>query len=224
MSITNVSELRVAVADWINREDLSDDLLDQLIGMAEHRILTDDRSSFIPLDEEFTVDLTADKQVSPYDGFGDKVPTAAVLDGKVLTPVSWETYQTARKEGANVDQDIWTYFERKFHYPGWPLIGEPVDLTRPTVNLRLKTEKKDGLRFDLPDTTSQFLTEHYEIFLFATLLEVSTYLRDMEGVQLYQVRYDNIMDTTSKGYNRRKVANGFTVSSIGGDYNFDRSY
>ena len=224
MKITTLRELRVAVSDWINREDLSDDLLDQMVGMAEHRILTDDRSSFIPLDEEFSITLDASRQVSPYDGFGDKVVIAAAIDGKVLKPVSWETYQTARKEGANVDQDIWTTVQGRFYYPGWPLATDPIDLTRPDVELVLKTEKKDGLQFADPDATSQFLREHYEIYLYATLLEVATYLRDMEGVQLYQVRYDNIMDTTAKGYQRRKVANGFTVSSIGADFNFDRSY
>ena len=46
----------------------------------------------------------------------------------------------------------------------------------------------------------------------------------MEGIQLYQVRYDGLMDEVSKGYQRRRVANGFTVSSVGGDFNFDRSY
>ena len=220
MAITNVGELKTAIADWINREDIAD-VIPQFISQADNRILTDARSSVIPLDEEVVKVIGAAGQLSPYV-FNEGVPQSVVIDDKLIEPASWERYWTARSDSSLTP--VWTYYESKIWYTGWPDRDEGADVTAEDVTLRVKTRTKEPLDLSLDSNTSLMLTNPPELYLFAALTEASTYLRDLEGIQLYQVRYDGLMDETAKGYMRRKVANGFTVSYIGGDYRVDRSY
>lgn len=220
MAITNVGELKAAVADWINREDLTAQL-PGFIAQADNRILTDHRSSIIPLDEEVTRLVQAAGQQSPYT-FTEGVPTSLIVGDDVIKVGTWEAYWKARKDASL--GPLWTYYEGKIWYTGWPDRDETPDLTVDPIRIRVKTRTKAPLDVSLDVNTSLMLTDHPELYLFACLTEVATYLRDMEGIQLYQVRYEGLFNEIAKGYNRRKVANGFTVSSIGGDYNFDRSY
>lgn len=220
MAITNVGELKAAVADWINREDLTTQIPD-FIAQADTRILTDHRSSVIPLDEEVVKVVGAAGQLSPYV-FTEGVPQSLLVDDKLIEPASWETYWQARTDGALGAR--WAYYEGKIWFTGWPDRDEGADLTADNVTMRVKTRTKEPLDLSLDANTSLMLTNHPELYLFAALTEAATYLRDIEGITLYQTRYDGLMDEVSKGYLRRKIANGFTVSSIGGDFNFDRSY
>lgn len=220
MAITNVGELKAAVADWINREDIAD-VIPSFIAQADNRILTDARSNVIPLDEEVIKTVGAAGQLSPYV-FDEGVPISILVDDKIIEPASWETYWQSRTDtslGAR-----WTYYEGKIWYSGWPDRDDGADLTADPARLRIKTRTKATLDTSNDANTNLMLTNHPELYLYATLTEAATYLRDMEGLSLYQVRYDGLFNEATKGYNRRKIANGFTVSSVGGDFNFDRSY
>lgn len=220
MAITNVGELKAAVADWINREDIAD-VIPGFISQADNRILTDHRSSVIPLDEEVVKVVGAAGQLSPY-AFPEGVPQSLLIDDKLIEPASWETYWQARTDGSLGAR--WSYYEGKIWYTGWPDRDEGADNTANAVTIRVKTRTKEPLDISNDANTSLMLTNHPELYLFGALTEAATYLRDIEGITLYQTRYDGLMDETAKGYLRRKVANGLVVSSIGADYNFDRSY
>jgi hypothetical protein len=220
MAITNVGELKTAIADWINREDIAD-VIPDFISQADTRILTDHRSAVIPLDEEVVKVVGAAGQLSPY-AFPEGVPQSLLVDDELVEPASWETYWQARTDSSLGAR--WAYYEGKIWFTGWPDRDEGANLDAEAVTIRVKTRTKEPLDLSSDANTSLMLTNHPELYLFAALTEASTYLRDMEGLQLYQVRYNGLMDEVSKGYLRRKIANGFVVSSIGADYNFDRSY
>lgn len=220
MAITNVGELKAAVADWINREDIAD-AIPGFIAQADNRILSDSRSAIIPLDEEVVKTVQPNAQLSPYV-FDGGVPLSILVDDKIVEPASWETYWQSRTDSSI--GKVWTYYEGKIWYTGWPDRDEGADLSADPVGLRVKTRSKPELDMSDDANTSLMLESHPELYLFATLTEAATYLRDVEGIQLYQVRYEGLFSEIAKGYKRRKVANGFTVSSVGGDFNFDRSY
>lgn len=62
------------------------------------------------------------------------------------------------------------------------------------------------------------LQEYPALFLYASLIEASIYLRDIEGISIYQARYDELISKLIKAYKRKRVAGGMAVSSVGGDY------
>ena len=220
MVITNVGELKTAIADWINRDDIAG-VLPGFISQADTRILTDHRSGVIPLDEEVVKNIIASQQLSPLP-FTEGVPQSLLVDDKLIQPASWETYWQARQDASLGPR--WTYYEGKIWYTGWPDRGESPDLTADPVELRIKTHTKEVLDVTDDANANLMLSNHPEVYLFASLVEAATYLRDMEGVQIYQARYDGLMNEIAKGYTRRKIVNGFTVSSVGADYKFDRSW
>lgn len=220
MAITNVGELKASIADWINREDVAT-VIPQFIEQADTRILTDHRSTVIPLDEEVVLTLAANAQLSPLT-FTQGVPQSLVVDDKLIEPATWETYWSTRSDSSLGPR--WAYYEGKIWFTGWPDRDDVADLTAEDTVVRIKTSTKAPLDVSVDANTSILLTSHPELYLFAALTEAATYLRDLEGIQLYQVRYDGLMDEITKGYKRRGIANGFTVSSVGADFNFDRSY
>ena len=220
MAITNVGELKSAVADWINREDMTN-VLPDLITQADNRILTDARSGIIPLDEEVTRLVQGTGQLSPYT-FDEGVPTSLIVGDDVIQICTWETYWTARKESQL--GKLWTYYEGKIWYTGWPDRDDGPSTAADPIRIRVKTSLKEPLDVTADVNTNAMLTRHPELYLFATLTEAATYLRDMEGLTLYQARYDGLFNEIKKGYTRRKIGNGIIVSSVGGDFNFDRSY
>ena len=220
MALTNVGELKAAVADWINREDIAS-VIPSFITQADHRILADSRSSIIPLDEEVLRVLTPAQQTSPVAG-DVGVPLSVLVDDKIIPVATWETYWQTRYNNTG---NVWTYYEGKVWYTGFPDRDEtPVADGNPDVNLRIKTRTKEPVDVSDDANTSLLLTAHGELYLYAALTEAATYLRDMEGLTLYQARYDGLYNEIAKGYTRRKIANGFNVASVGGDHSFDRSY
>ena len=219
MAYANVGELKAAVADWINREDLTAQI-PEFITLGENRILADSRGMVVPNEEEIRVTVTAANQQNPYPA-GKYSVTSLVVDGDVITPVTWETFQTNLKENTG---KVWTYWEGGIYYSGFASEDETPDPTAEDVTILYRAFSKDTLDINNDADFSPFFKANPELYLYAALLEASTYLRDMEGVTLYQTRYENLYDQISKGYRRRKIANGFTVSSVGGDFNFDRSY
>lgn len=219
MAYANVGELKAAVADWINREDLATQIPDFIV-LGENRILADSRGMVVPNEEEIRATVTAANQQNPYPA-GKYTVTSLVVDGDVIQPVTWETFQTNLKENT---AKVWTYWEGGIYYSGFVSEDETPDPAAPDVTILYRAFSKASLDITDDASFSPFFKANPELYLYAALLEASTYLRDMEGVMLYQARYDNLYDQISKGYRRRKIANGFTVSSVGGDFNFDRSW
>ena len=220
MAISNVGELKAAVADWINREDLTTQI-PEFIKLGENRILADHRSRVVPNEEEIRAVVTAANQQNPYPA-GKYQVTSLVVDGDLVQPVTWEQYQVQKKE--NTLGKVWTYWEGGLYYGPWVEEDETPDLTAEDVTILYRAYSKDDMDMTNDADFSPFFRANPELYLMAALLEAATYLRDMEGVGLYQTRYDNLYDSIVKGYQRRKIVNGFAVLSVGADYNFDRSY
>ena len=161
MAITNVGELKTAIADWINREDIAG-VIPDFIAQADNRILTDTRSAVIPLDEEVVKNVSAAGQLSPYV-FPEGVPQSLLVDDKLIEPASWETYWQSRSDSSLGDR--WTYYEGKIWYSGWPDRDEGADLSADPVTLRVKTRTKEPLDLSNDANTSLMLTDHPELYL-----------------------------------------------------------
>lgn len=110
MSITNYSELKLAVADWLNRDDIDDARLSDFVRMAENRIFHELR---IP-EMEATSTATTDSE------------------GRVLLPAD---YLEAKDVLFN-DEPLSRISATEF-YARLPVQGKPESFARDTIYLRL---------------------------------------------------------------------------------------
>lgn len=227
MAITNLGELKASVADWMNREDLTS-IIPDFIKLAEVRINDDHRSNVASNEVALEADLPFALQQNPVDlGVGEllvgEVETL-VVNGHPIPYVTWEQYQEEKKESTYKD-GCYTVREGKVYFSGFAESYEPAPTAGDDVNFRLYYNTNDTT-FNLLDdnSTTPFFLENPSAYLYAALVEASIYLRDMEGVQIYQVRYDELMNKVFKAFKRSKVSGGMSVRSVGGDYRFDRSY
>lgn len=223
MALTNLGELKASVADWLNREDLTTQIPD-FVKLAENRINADHRSRVVANEVHQAFTVASENQINPVAQHSPFEVTAVVVDGKVIQNVTWDEYHREQDSPKSAN-GVYTFSKGNLYYSGFvEESGTAPDPGGADVVVEYHGFELSEFNFTSDASTTALFTEHPEIFLYASLLEASVYLRDMEGVQIYQVRYDELMDKIQKSFNRRKVSGGFTVSSVGGDFNFDRSY
>jgi hypothetical protein len=176
----------------------------------------------------FEADLPFGLQQNPVDlGVGDilvgEVETL-IVNGTVIPYVTLDTYNKEKKESTYKD-GCYTVREGQVFYSGFAEPYEAAPTSGDNVDFRLYYNINDSM-FNLLDdaSTTPFFIENPSAYLYAALVEASIYLRDVEGIQLYQARYDELMDKVFKAFKRSKVSGGVSVGSVGGDNYFDRSY
>ena len=137
-----------------------------------------------------------------------------------------EFYNEEVETGGN--QKRYTVIGGRLYIEGFPDIDPTftsgVQAGQEPYVLRLIVFRKDRIDFDEALPTSELLRNIPMAYLYGTLVEAAVYLRDVEGIQIYQARYEEFMDKLYKDYKRKQVSAGWSVGSVGGDYYFDRSY
>lgn len=216
MAFTNLGDLKSAVADWMNREDLTG-VIPDFIRMGVARINSDVRSQNRKSLLEFNVTVPAGSQFNPYLlGNLPKVETFAI-NGKVIPQVSYEEYLAALMNGdeAWCLAEVSLSGEPSLRYTGFEDV--PVGADDVEVSIRGYSET-DFDNYSLDTSTFTEYTENPAVYLYAALVEASIYLRDAEGVAIFQARYDELQDKAYRDYKRQQVMGGMAVSSIGADY------
>ena len=213
MALTNLGELKASVADWLNREDLTTQIPD-FVKMAENRINADHRSRVVANEVHQSFTVASENQINPVAQHSPFEVTGVVVDGNVIPQVTWDEYHREQKNPTCLN-GVYTFSKGKLYYTGF--VDE--DGVAPAAGGEDVVVEYHGFELSAFDfnndaSTTTLASEHPEVFLYASLLEASVYLRDMEGVQIYQVRYDELMDKIQKSFNRRKVSGGFAVSSV----------
>lgn len=145
-----------------------------------------------------------------------------------------EFYSDNRKD----QQDTYTVIGGRLYIKGFPDVdpaftGGAQAEQEPYV-LRLVVFKKQPLVFPDPVTdeagnvieaeeggTSELLRSIPMAYLYASLVEAAIYLRDQEGLMMYQARYEEFMEKLYKDYKRKQVSSGWAVKSVGGDKLFN---
>jgi hypothetical protein len=136
------------------------------------------------------------------------------LDGKKLHRV---TVNEFFNESNKADYQTYTEMSGRLYIKGWKAEEdvEPGDLA--PYKLELYVHKKQPIDFSTEAPTSDMLKTIPTAYLYASLVEASIYLRDMEGMQIYQARYEELMEKMYKDYKRSQASSGWSVKSVGGD-------
>ena len=221
MAITNLGELKSSVADWLNREDLTTQIPD-FIRLGENRINADFRSRVIANEDAVELTLPSESQQNPISTNLEYEVQTLVVDGDVIPHVTYDMYKRQKKQ-STLYNGCWTYLEGSIYYSKFAEPNEAAPAAGgDSVLVEWLGQSLSSLDFTDDTATTLLFLENPELYLYASLVEASTFLRDAEGLQLYQVRYDELMNKVIKAAKRRKFAGGFSVSNVGGDHLFTR--
>jgi hypothetical protein len=178
VSITSFSELKVAVADWLNRDDLSDARLGDFVDMAQNRIFHVLR---IPVMEKF-VAITVD------------------TNGKIALPTDFLEAKDVLFNDKPLDRISLTEF-----YSRGISQGQPIAFTREAEYLRLSPNPGNvsGMkmiyyaeppRLSGTTATNDVFSITPELYLYGALVAAGTYLGSpVEKMQIWSESFNDTM-------------------------------
>lgn len=175
--IGTYSELKEAVANWMNRSDL-DTIIPDFIANGEARLNKRIRHRDMETTEALTLDATGSAPLP--DGY---------LEWRFLVV---DTTPQARPEFVEPDSREFLWRFRPYSVPQYfTVLGD-------TLRVQPASDKSASLTFykKVPalsdtDTTNWLLDRSPEAYLYAALVEGATYLRDNEAIQTYSALFDN---------------------------------
>lgn len=206
MAISTYAQLQTAVASWLNRSDLTTQIPD-FITLAESalnrrlnlRVMTQE-ASLSTVASSRTVDLPTAfiEPLALWRLDTDRVPLIFRL------PETMEISTTSgRPEYWAVDETI--VFER------------PADAVYSLIFRYVK-----GFALSDTDTTNWLLTNHPDVYLFATLVEAAPYLRDDNLLAVWSARFERavgeVMEKESRSRSLASLSTDLPVARRGWDW------
>ena len=200
MSITTYTELKAAIADWLNRDDLSDERIADFIQMAENRIFHVLRIPPMEKYANITTDLDG-KVAIPGDFLEAK---DVIFNNKALDRISTtEFYSRAAAQG------VPTSFTRETTYLRlWPLPGavsgmKLIYFAQPT-------------RLSNANATNSVFAMTPELYLYAALVAAGTFIgAPVEKLQLWSESFNDTM-TRLMDNKRQEEVSGATNTVASG--------
>ena len=196
MAITNYSELKTAVAGWLNRDDLTSQIPD-----------------FITLAESFISD-----EVRHWRG---EKRAETTLDGRFIgLPSDWE--ETISLHLNNADADVLKYAPRAtldhLRSANHDATGTPQYYTHNAGQLELYPTPDANYSADLAyfgnagalsdsNTTNWVLTSYPDVYLYGALLQSAMYLMDGNAEQRWAAMYRTAV-TRANNASKKSVASG----------------
>lgn len=196
MSISNYTELKAAVADWLNRDDISDARISEFVAMAENRIFKQLRIKELETSATLTIDSVG-KAALPADHLE---PKDVLWADKPLTRVSLtQFYTNGYVQGTPV------YFARE----GNSLKFWPTPVEGATDGRLIYYARPTNLS-DIQLTNDLFALSP-ELYLFGALLAGGTYLgMPQEKIALWASSFDEALNSLIK-QSRQADVSGATM-------------
>lgn len=193
MAISNYSELKTAIANWLDRSDLTS-YLDDFIALAEARVSRDLRVSGMENRDSSTSTVAGtayyDKPTSFLEAFNVQLNTSPVKSLRYVTPEQLDVEYLSSVRG---EPAVYTF------------IGDQIQLS-PTPDgvytLEIGYYKKlTGLSSS--NTTNWLITNAPDVYLYACLLEATPFVQNDERLQTWVAAYsraiESLQQSDSKG-------------------------
>lgn len=175
MALSTYAQLKAAVADWLDRRDLSDRIPD-FIALAETRLNRLLRLRAMQVEVTLSAEAGADRLVLPPDCLE---PLALWRQGEGRRGTL--TFQSAGQSGPS-----------GLSGPprGWTLQGDGIRLDRPCETAtRFGLDMVRAVRLSEGANTNPVLATCPDLYLFGTLMEAAPFLRDVELLSVFSARY-----------------------------------
>jgi hypothetical protein len=231
MALVTPRALKDAAVDWINRDDFTEAQLNIFCENAFDRLLKDHRAQTMMAQDYWSVTKVDTDQYNPAyaspSGFVTEI-TEVYLNGKLIPQVpSMEMVKREREDSTTRDGVCMIrgdFFGREVFYSGYGEDPFGVEIGAPDDEWTFWGKTIENLDWTNDNTTAKWLRELGDVFLYVLLSEISVYLRDLEGAQVYNDRAEMGLNQAHDSRKRREVMGKMSVQSVGGDYYFDRSY
>lgn len=174
MALANYTDLKAAVATWLNRTDLTDQIPD-FITLAETRLNRLLRLRLTEVDAPLTVAAS-----------GTTVALPAAFSEPIGLWVQETEYERKLRFLESVQMEM---REDAGQVEYWTINGSNIEFERPTdraLTLRFRYLSQVALSDDSP--TNDLLTQHPDVYLFGALCEAGPYLRDTEALSIWDAR------------------------------------
>jgi len=199
MAISTYAELKTAIADFLNRDDLSDTVLDQFIGLAESRIQRDlrhrnqEKRATAPLNERY--------EILPPDFLFMRRLT--LNDGSQVQPISSAEMADRRFKGDDIAGKPRFYYMTANELEFYPTPDETYTMTM------LYYAKLDSLSDD--NTATWLLVQHPDVYLYASLIDAAAYLFDEQKITLWTQMYKQAITELNIESKRSQFSGGALV-------------
>lgn len=199
MAIGTYSELQTAVANWLQRSDLTS-RIPEFIALAEAKFNRgySEENPFFAADQELEADATATEYMSLPDNCLDlrtlKVLSSPIKNLDYITPQQYDKTYTSGTTGPPVHYTLVANQIR---------LGPPPDSATYTV-------RADYIEYITPLATTSpnwLLTSHPDVYLYGALLEAAGFVQDDPHVPLWKTAYDAAVRAL-RNKNRKQVYSG----------------
>jgi hypothetical protein len=175
MQIVDFASLQAAVADWLNRTDLTARIPD-FIGLAEVRMMRKLRMRL----------LEADKALVGVPG-SRFIP----LPSDYREPLNFWWNNGADRESMRFVPpellDVYVGASRPFN---WSVDGTNIAFERPCDQAYSFTFRyRQKLALSVASPTNVLLTQYPDVYLFASLVEAAPYMKDKDALAMWDERY-----------------------------------
>lgn len=193
MAISSYSELRGAIADWLERSDLLDRTAD-FIRLAESRLDRVLRLRHMEVDRALAVPAGARTLMLP-DGFREPVTL-------------WIERPSGRETMRFSDPAVLGVTSSPGEPRAWTIDGTHLAFDRPWAQASSITLRMLG-RLELSEAapTNAVLRDYPDLYLFGSLVEAAPYLRDVELLSLFAARFEAaLVEVRAKESRHRSLA------------------
>lgn len=180
MASQNLADLRGRVRDWSNRRDLSDELLNDVINVAQARL---NRLLRLPvLESEATIMISEGNNALLPRDYLEAIQLKVVAGNQVISLERKDIQEV--EELAAKSTGTPCFFGRRG--PNLVLAPTPASITEATLYyyIALQPLVEDG-------DSNWFLLDLPEALLYGALSEVSLYLRDEIGAAQWEAKFQN---------------------------------
>jgi hypothetical protein len=195
MAISTYSELKSAVADFLNRDDLTA-TIPTFIGMAEASLNRDVRHW--KMEQRSTAEIDDQYLTLPTDWLATVRITVQDTTPYAMNLVSRDSMQDMRYKGDNVAGKPLYYAHVAGEIEMYPTPDATYDIEL------LYTQKIDALSDS--NTSNWLLTDAPDLYLYAVLLETAIYLRDDERISAYAGMYQSKLAALNSSSNKATVS------------------
>jgi hypothetical protein len=192
VAITTYAELQSAVADWLNRGDLTSRIPD-FIALAEADINSVFDLRTVEQDTTLTV-VTGSRTVALPAGFRDTLNLWPIGPVGRLDPLRFVLPELLDTITINSVPRAWCVDGSNIAFDC------PNDGTYPTYDLRYRS----GLGLSDAQPTNLVLTNYPNVYLFGAMKEASPFLRDPEAMAIWEGKYGDAIAKAKAKESRNK--------------------
>lgn len=198
MALNNYTNLKAAIASWLNREDLASQIPD-FIALAEARFNRDLRLNAML--QRATISATSDNAVLPNDWL-EHVSVTVVNDGTIYRPLTYVTNEEFnRLRHQNLTGSFRYYTIQEDNIALLPAMSSG------TVSLEMFYYGKIPALSD-SNTTNWLLTRAPDLYLYGALVAAEMYLANDERLPVWLANVEKIMDDLRMESERAKRPQG----------------